>query len=532
MNTNDLESTQNLFAFLDVIKRRKFTVFLPFIILTPAIIIGGTFLPKLYRASTTILVEPQKVPAEYVKPIISVPVEERLKTIIQQVMSRSRLMMIVNDLNLLGNNASALAMENMIAKLQEDIEVEVKGTSYFQISCVGRNPRKIMLIANKTASLFIEENLKVSERQAQSTANFITEELDKVKEQLEEREEILRQYKQDHMGQLPAQEEANLRALDRLQLQVQNNNQSLRDLEAQEILLEKQLSDEKPYNILGDMAENGNAGSPVIARLNLLKSELEFMKTRYSDEWPRIKQVKEEIASLEAKLKEQPVKEDTDKELMAETKVENPAYKALKQSLDKVKINIKNVKSAQAKLSQEIAAYRRRVENIPKVEQELISLTRDYEMTKSKYESLLNKKLEAKLSESLETKQKGETFKILDAAEIPLTPDKPNMLQVVLVAIFAGLGLGVGLAWLQETMDHSLKGTEDCEKYLGVQALGIISNITTKEDAGRKRMKRFAVLFVLLIYFGFLRYVYQNKAEIKKFIKLNISSSHALLMEK
>jgi succinoglycan biosynthesis transport protein ExoP len=511
-NTNALNS---FYKMLKVLRRRKLVFLIPFILTMPAIIAGGTFLPKLYRASTTILVEPQKIPSEYVKSIITVPIEQRLKTITQQVMSRSRLLKIVREMNMADGNNDPQALENMIDEMQKNIEIEAGGTSFFQIAYTGRDPRMVMLVTNKIAGLFIEENLRVSERQVKTTTKFISEELEKVQQQLEDQEQKLQEFKQQHMGELPSQEEANLRALDRLQLQLQNNSQALHEAEEKEMLLQKQLLEEKPFKTVGEGQQN-----PLLSNLLQLKEELEALKARYSDEWPRIKQIKDEIADLEGKLKEIKL---ADNPLALETTIDNPIYKNLKQSLEATKRRVAALKKDKNNLLKEIAVYRKKVEMIPETEQQLISLTRDYDMTKNKYESLLNKKLEANLAESLEIKQKGETFKILDAAEIPLIPYKPNLFKIIAIGVGVGLVLGGGTAWLAESCDSSIREIDDAENCFGVQVIGIISNIMTPIDIKRKRRKTYVLVVGLILYAVAISLIIKHRDPIKEYL-LSVSS--------
>ncbi|MBI5789544.1 MAG: hypothetical protein HZA78_11900 [Candidatus Schekmanbacteria bacterium] len=512
MNT----TTHNPLNILKIILKYKYYFIVSFLIVTPGIFSVGMFLPRIYRTSTTILVEPQKVPSHFVQSLVTVPIEMRLKTISQQIMSRSRLLKVTRELNLLPNNASPIATENAIIQMQEQIEIEVKGTSSFQIAYKGTDPKMVMDVANKLASLFIEENLKVSERIASTTTKFLSEELEKGQQELEDQEKKLQIFKQEHMGELPSQLEANLRALDRIQMDLQVYNKSIREMEEKKSLIQKQLLEENPYQNKQMLEAQRD---PLVDQLNQLKAQLEVLKTRYSDKWPKIKQLKEEITGMEEKTKEEaetgkPTAENSPNDVPA--LVENQLIRSLKQELERADFEIKESGEVRNKLTRELNGYKARVENTPRIEQELVSLTRDYEITKDKYQSLLNKKLEAKLSESLETKQKGETFKVLDAAEMPLLPFKPDFKKIGIAAVFAGLALGACWVWVKEMLDHSIRCADEVKELFGLPVLGVVSNIITDYDSRRKKIKQVLLISCLAVYLCSLFFLVKERKTIER----------------
>ena len=210
-------------AFPGIIKQlrviyyqRKPHIIIPFVLFTPLFFTIGLFLPKTYRSTTTILVEPQKVPKDYVKPTVTIDVKDRLRTITQQVMSPSRLRKVLYKVGLVSDMFDRNLINRLTSTMQKNIKVDVGGKESFKITFVGKNPVMVMKITNQITSLFIDENLKLSEQQAQSTTEFLSSELYNVARQLKEQEEKRRIFKQKHMGELPNQLETNLRTLDLL----------------------------------------------------------------------------------------------------------------------------------------------------------------------------------------------------------------------------------------------------------------------------------------------------------------------------
>jgi Uncharacterized protein involved in exopolysaccharide biosynthesis len=297
----------NIQDYLEIILRRKWLIILPFII----IIIGGIIysyrLPKLYQASTLILIQQQKVPTAYVQPTVTSPIGERLHTISQQIMSRTRLEAIINELSLYQDLRGTLFMEEIVGKMRKDINLEVRGRDSFQLFYQGKSPRVVATVANKLASLFIEENLKVREELAEGTTEFLDRELSRVKTRLEKQETDLRRYKEEHMGALPEQMDANLHSLDRLQLQYQAITGSLENAKERKITLQRQISQISELSSqagqigieTGGVEGTGMIGSP---RLEQLKQILAGLQSRYTDKHPDVVQIKNRIKKMEAEL--------------------------------------------------------------------------------------------------------------------------------------------------------------------------------------------------------------------------------------
>lgn len=508
-------------AFPGIIKQlriiyyqRKPHIIIPFVLFAPLFVAIGLFIPKTYRSTTTILVEPQKIPKDYVKPTVTITVEDRLRTITQQIMSPSRLRKVLYKVGLVSDMSNQNLVKRLISTMQKNIQVDVGGKESFKITFTGKNPVMVMKVTNQITSLFIEENLKLSEQQAQSTTEFLSSELHNVARQLKEQEEKRRIFKQKYMGELPDQLEANLRTLDRLQMQLQTTRGLLKDVRNQTIILEQQMVMEEKKLSAGEGAGAPEQQDSISAQLQNLREELSVALTRYSADWPAVKRLKGKIADLEVQLKDE-LSPGEEKE---KTDPSNPSsvLDLFKINLDSAKRRITDLEEEEKKLIKEIEKYKRRVENIPKREGELIALGRDYNILKDTYTSLLDKKLDAKLSESLERKQKGENFIILDPAEIPTAPFFPKTYHIIMGSIGGGICLSFLFVYTIKLLDNSFNNLEEVERCMGLPLIGIIPRIRTKSTRRKKLIRQTLTTFLIFIYLGIIGGVILNRELVRE----------------
>lgn len=250
----NVEKNFNIREYLEIALRRKWYILIPLVISILFSFPVYKRLPKIYKATTLILVQPQKVPEAYVRSIITAPITERLNTISQEILSRTSLEKVIKEFDVFPNIRNEVPMEVIIEQMRKmiDIRVQSRGAtqSTFSISFEGENPAKVMKVVNNLASLFIEENLKVRELQAEKTAEFITKELYATEGQLKRKEEDLRKYKEKYIGQLPQQLDANLRILERLQQQLKTTSDNIRAVEDRSILLQDQIERLRSSNSL------------------------------------------------------------------------------------------------------------------------------------------------------------------------------------------------------------------------------------------------------------------------------------------
>lgn len=547
--------------WLSISLRRKWILIVPMIICTGLALFLAFKLPPYYLSSTLIIIEPQKVPLSYVTPTDTTPIEARLNTLQQQIMSRTKLIKIIKEFNMdkvnapygledpfskmlvkaykkISNSIKELmgmditvkpevpSLEGLVEKMRENIKVEILGESRrvsgsaFTISYVGRHPETTMKITNAIASLYINENLKIREQYSEGTSDFLESELQKAELELEEQEKALREYKEKFMGSLPEQLDTNLRTLDRLQMQLQNLNDSLISEKNRKVLLEEQISSimSRSKSVQGTEVTASFPGSPVILasaplRVNLerLKTELSELLSLYKENYPdviikrnSIKELERLIASKDKEAREQTgmkladeyikgVAEDKNTPGSLDEWLQNPVVQGefvmVKSQLRDVQSTINTLKKRERELRKQIRLYEKRVEDIPANEQKLSAILRNYQMSQGNYQSLLGKKLNARLAENLEKKQKGERFRIIDPANLPEKPFKPNKFKIVFVGFIAGLGLGAGLIYIVEFSNPAFRKPEDFDGFLEQPVLASIPFFSVDKKLAKSKLR-------------------------------------------
>ncbi len=503
--------------YKDILIRRIWWIVIPFLLTVLAGLTYALKSPAIYEATTLILVQPQKVPTTFVRDIVTLNIEDRLRTIKQQVTSRTNLEKIIEDYQLYsGPTDRKMLQEERVALLRERIQIRIaergRGGNAFTITFRDRSPKKAMEVTNALASNFITENLRFREDRAIGTSTFLADELESVRRQLVEREEDLREYRQKYMGAMPEELQANLSILARLQAQLEQLNSNLRDAENRKLIIQSQIAETEI--MLKQMAEAGVGSSLVELEapwpseaegpgdVISLRKELALLEDRYTAKHPDIIRLKKMIARLEGEEVESGAEEIEPQPGSIEMEPTLPTTQDfLRPQLEQVHMEIGNLKAEIKKTQSKVELYQQRIEETPKRQQELLSLTRDYDNLKKLYDSLQTRKLEAEISVSMEKKQKGEQFRVLDPARVPVMPAGPETLKIFLASLILGLGVGGGLAYLVEMMDTSYKTPEEVEKDLKLPILfSMPIRYTERELKGIKREKALAFASVAVAF--------------------------------
>lgn len=475
--------------YIAMLLHRRWYVLIPLALSVSASVALCFVLPKIYKSTTVILVEQQKVPEAYVKSSVSIDLDERLSTIQQQIMSRSLLRSVIGEFGLYKKEAERVTPDEIVEIMRKNVEVKVdkgkKNIEAFSISYSGTDANTVMLVTNKLASLFIEENLKVREEFVEGTSAFLDNELNGIKVALEAQENKIREFKQQYVGELPEQTAANLHTLDRLQLELQTIHEALSKAKEQRAALLEREPGLGSLNLDRVTAREIGNIDPSRLRLAQLQVELANLQAQFTDKYPDVIRLKKEIADLEEKSQVK-ISKDAKASSGSSSKDGSKTDAHLKDMLEndgpqrqfnQVRLDIRHFEERQKQIETQIEAYEARVEKAPLREQQMLGLVRDYENTKLHYQALLDKKLNARISENLEKRQKAEQFRILDPANLPDKPYKPDPFRIVLLGLVVGLSTGGGAAYLRETMDVSFKRPEEVEMILHHPVLISIPNI-------------------------------------------------------
>jgi succinoglycan biosynthesis transport protein ExoP len=486
--------------------RRRIWFLVPLVLGIVGAVAALQVLPRTYRAVTTVLVEPQKVPADYVKPTVTSSIEERLRTIEPQIKNRDNLERIVREMDLYPELRGQVSMDAAIDRARRDLTVQLQGNT-FRIYFEGREPAKVARTANRVAELFINSNLQLRENQAQGTSTFLEAELEKTKHRLEIQEAKIAEFKRQNMGDLPEQRDTNLRGVEQLQTKLEINMDALDKAETRRLLLQSQLAElrnQRSTSHRSTFSASASGLGPSLpeqpSHLDQLRTQLAQLRARYTDRHPDVIRAQAEIAQLEALERAHPAPEAPRSAPVtpaAETaQIAADADDAvrpdpmLKAEIASVDLEIRSLKNERERILADTSRVQGRLEAVPRVEQELLSLTRDYENIKNSYESLLDKRLNARLYENLEKSQQGESFTILEHATTPNAPYGPNKILVLGLGMIAGGLLGLMAALLRERTDPTYIDAQSLQQaFPGLPLLATIPVFQGAASASRTRRR-------------------------------------------
>ena len=443
--------------------------------------------PKLYRSETMILVEDQKIPEAYVQGVVETNLEQRIFLIQRQVTSQALLREAVKEFNLYPHITQESGIDTAIGFAADAITVEMvgkelrgnfigrSGIDAFTIAFLHEDPGIAMKVTDWLASRFIKENLKSREQTAESTTEFLDDEVGRIKAELERREDEVSRFKSAHMGELPQQMEANLRALDRLQTEITAVTESTQRLSDRLALVQKAIQEYQQFGRTNPTLASGPVEpDPLFRRHKELREKLVKLKAEFWDSYPEVLLTRDELTQVENEL----IALYGPNVLKPGEKPLDPYVQELKRQQSELGSELSLLKQRHRSLMTDRRDYESRVEKAPEVEQQLLILERDYNNVKNSYTSLLDKRLNARVVENLEKRQKGGQFRILDAANYPRFPVFPNQKRILILAFIIGCGLGVGIIVVQERLNPQFQYPEDVEFMLGPRLLAAIPDFT------------------------------------------------------
>jgi polysaccharide biosynthesis transport protein len=495
--------------YLGVIRRRHMQFLIP-LILGWLIVWGASWvLPSRYRSGTLILVEQPTMPKDYVTPNVNDDLQDRLRSITQQILSRTRLLHIIDQQNLYADAHGRLTPDDKVERMRKDIEIELvhdgEGrVSAFNVYYSSRNPRVAQQVTSELTNLFISENLEVRQQQSEDTTKFLEGQLETARQTLSDQEEKIREFKGQHVGELPAQVSSNLQILAGMQSQLQTEEDALNTANQQRVYLETLVN--QYHSLQGSPKSAGGAttaGLPAIdEELDKLKAQLADLSSHYTDRHPDVRKLKEQIAKTE-KMRDQIVADLNTKASAAQTDpAATPATQdsgdardssspmvQLQGQLKANHVEVANREREITDLKGKVTDYQARLNQEPVREQQLSDLTRGYEQSKANYDELLKKKNESAMATSMELLQQGERFRIIDPPSLPVRPDFPNRLKFCAIGLGIGLALGVVVAGAFEAMDDRIYDEKELRQLLPVAVISEIPALTAARDEQSERRR-------------------------------------------
>jgi protein tyrosine kinase modulator len=485
MTTEFAQRATQILAYWRVVVRYKWHVLVGTFALTLVFVVTIAKLPSVYEATTTILVDPQQIPEKYVSAVPTTDPYSRLNTITQQVLSRTRLQEILDKFNLYPELRESLSPEELIEKMRGDITIQVKQgsgpeLSTFTIAYQGKQPIVVAEVANELAGSFIEWNVNSREQQVAGTKEFLTSELQNARKGLEQQEDALRQFKMSHLGETPDQAENNLQALSTLRSSLQANAEAMNRLDEERILLTRQ-----PEPVPAGANLDASLTERQRAELEKLRLEasIQQLRARYSDSYPDVVAETRQLEDVNARLESLP----PDAVDPAPGESDQPSATSVRlQLIDK---EMKRLKAQQDHMEAQMAAYQAKLDAAPVREQQLMELSRNYDISKQNYQALLDKSFSIDMAADLEQKQKGERFTVLDSAEVPEKPVKPARTMLIPLSGPIALLFSIFFVVSRESVSPAIKTETELKSLLpkNVRLVGLIPPIETAADTRRDR---------------------------------------------
>ena len=512
--------------FLALLVRRKWWVIFPFVALSCAAVLLTAVLPNLYVSETLILVQPRDVPEDFVMDLIGGSAQQRLGTIQQTVLSRTNLLQILREFESDIGRFTGQSLDAKVQALREQININFElgsGTNpresvltAFRISYENTDPELAQKVTSRLTTLFIEQDNRVRETQVFGTTEFLAAELEKTSELLRVSAEELKAIRSNRQFELPEQLDANLRTLDRLGLQQQSNSEALDRYATLRLTLERQIATTPETIFQTESALRVTQyENPLVAEHREATTAYDDAIAKYTPEHPTVRTALARLESLEGRI---PPEDFVAAAEPAETTttMPNPEYLSLLAQLEEVKTEFAIREREKAFIEGEIRKYSQRVENTPTAEQEVAELIRQNADLQVQDADLRANLAEARLAESLESVQRGAQFVIIDPANFPLEPSKPNKLFVVLGGILGSLGAAIGLAAAVDILRQRVWTASEIEMFWGAPVLVDIPEILTDSDLVKQQKRKFlfagsslgaAAMYAVCLY---MIYVYQE----------------------
>jgi polysaccharide chain length determinant protein (PEP-CTERM system associated) len=511
--------------YLTMLKRRIWLILIPAVLFSVIGVVVTFFIPAKYLSQTLILIDQQKVPEDIVKPVISSDLDSRLSAMKEQILSRSTLVPIIEQYNLYGGKHAS--MDDRLDLVRKDVLIKPiqsqiarsGGLPGFFIAFTASDARTAQLVCGKISSLFVGENLKNRENDAQGTTDFIKGQLDDAKRDLDDQDAKLAAFQRQYVGKLPTEGGTNVNMLTSLNTQLEAATQSLGRLEQDKSYQQSLLTQELQAQAAANSAAAVNAGAggtapgtqpagPTLQQQqaelhNLLTAEAD-LKSHYTADYPdvinierRITDLRKEIAQSEQASDAAPAKGSAAVNLNVPSRFDSPAVQQLRAQLRATELGLQEKRAEQAQLGSAVRLYQDRIASSPLVEEQYKELTRDYDTAKRFYDDLLVKSNQSKMATDLERQQQGQQFRVLDPPNLPDAPTFPNRAIFFGGGLILGLALGFGMAAFLEYKDTALRSERDVYAFTRLPTLGLIALSTqlTEKDKQTRTFNPFKRFF-------------------------------------
>ncbi len=468
---------------LELANRRKWLLILPTVACFLLSVLLYLTLPKFYESSSLILVHPSELSRDFIRGMVEYDVSTDLQNIEEQIYSRNWMERVVRKLNPALESAEGQEFDELVYRMLNRVYVETRGRTSFTISYNGKDAETVYNVVQLLTDMFIGENVAQMAKADADAAFYLDEEIATIEKELSTKEANLAAYKQQHMGELPEQIEPNQRMLERLQMQQQLHGENLRDARNRQLILESQL--------MGLGEAGGGVGDPLIDELLQARRVLEDLKQQYTDNHPDVINAQARIAILEEQLENRAAPDAEGRAAGNDQPLAqaNTYNLALRSELENVKLTIRRLEDEEVRRRQEIGRFEGRVEAAFDRQQELTQLTRDYENLEEYYRTLLDKKLNTRLSSRVLQTHSANQYEVLDPPRVPRYPYFPDPIIVLLIGIGCGLVIGSALIAGLELRNDAFFSSQLLEESMPLPVLATIPVLLDETEQRRRKRK-------------------------------------------
>lgn len=493
----------DMHRYLDLVRRRHMHFLVPLGVAWLLVWLTGWVLPAFYTSTTTILVERPSVPKDFVASNVGEDLQSRLQSITQQILSRSRLLTIINRLHLYERRGQTNA-DAKVELMRQDIDVELvrsdtpqKELTGFTVAYTAHDPQLAQQVTTELTDLFIEENVKTRQQESQDTTRFLQNQLDSLSATLAEQEADIRAYKAKHQGELPSQQTGTIQILGGLETQLKGEQDALNSAKQQAIYLQA-LAEDYKSNVAPDATDdNQDSGAMAIEHeLEQLHAKLANLSAHYEDRYPDVQNLKREIARVEAQrtalltgTTSRAEKQGNQTAKDVEDHPHNPKLMQIESQLKANQAEIANRERTIAALKSRTDIYQARLNVEPVREQELADLTRGYEQTKMTYDDLARKRHLSEMATNMEEMNQGERFRIIDPPSLPTIPVSPNRPKLCSIGLAVGLASGLLVVFASEFKQDRLYSEKELKELVPAPILSEVPEILTASDQHTKKRR-------------------------------------------
>jgi polysaccharide chain length determinant protein (PEP-CTERM system associated) len=488
--------------YLAILKKRWWLIVIPAFILCIAGIVATSFIPAQYVSKTTVQIDQQKVSADLVKPAITEDINSRLDSMEQQIYSRSSLQAIVEKFGLYATGH--LSMDDRVALARKNTDIKESTTGFahsggspgFDITFTAADAHTAQMVCAEITSEFTAANLRSREATTEGTNDFLREQLNNAKTTLDDQDAKLAAFQRQYFGMLPQDEANNVNILGSLNTQLESANQSLARMDQDKSYMEAMLA-EQVQLAQSSPSSSTTALAPQTEEKELqeLLAQQSELSTHYTADYPDVIAVNHKIADLRKKMAQAPAAPVGAAVNGPAKIVDSAAIQDLRARIHAADVAIQAKRSEQAQINQQIRAYQSRIQSTPQVEEQFKQLTRDTQTSQAQYDSLLAKLNQSQMATDLEHRQEGETFRVLDEANLPDSPTFPKRGVFAGGGFFLGLALGLALVALIEYRNTALRTERDVWTFTKLPTLAIIAWSGEVADINPDKLPRLKRIF-------------------------------------